>query len=235
MKKYIASCVAVILGCTFTVAADAGLFDKLTKPEGKDAQLVRKVQECNDIIKEFTSSSDVKIPKNLLKDAKAVLIFSDAVRAGLIVTGQFAQGIALAKNDAGQWSAPAFFRMSGVGIGLQIGGDVTDAVFVFRDENSMRNLLEHHFTMGADASAAAGKKGRQLRAEVGKDTKISSYGRSKGLFAGMSFDGVVIKQDAGANRKYYGKEMDARDILLNGKGTVTKEASELIDTLKKHA
>ena len=192
------------------------------------------VHDSNAILKQFLEeSSSNRIPAQMVQDAKAIMIFSDSVRAGLFISGSFAQGVALVREGNG-WSAPAFFRMSGMGLGLQIGGDVTDAVFVIRDEEGLKHLLENHFTMGADASAAAGKKGRQFKAETNKDSHIISYGKSKGLFAGMSFDGNVIKQDAGANEKYYGKKLDAREILLEGKAPVTAEAADLISTLQKH-
>ncbi len=214
-------------------AVSAGPLD-FWRPKGKDAKLTKKVQDCGQVIEDLMKGTGKDIPKNMLKDAQAVVIFSDSVRAGLLVTGQFAQGVALVKRG-GDWSAPAFFRMSGVGIGLQIGGDVSDVVFVITDKGGIDQLLEHRFTMGADASAAAGDKGRQIKATANTKTHMLAYGRSKGLFAGMSFDGAVIKQDAGANKKYYGKDYTARDILLNGKAPKTAEAADLIAILKKHS
>lgn len=217
--------------CMTAVPASAGVMD-LWRSKGKDPKLVRKVQDCDRVLKDLVEGRGQEIPRNLLKDAEAVLIFSDSVRAGLLVTGQFAQGVALVKKDFGGWSSPAFFRMSGVGVGLQIGGDVSDVVFVITDKRGIDQLLEHRFTMGADASAAAGDKGRQVKASANTKTHMFAYGRSKGLFAGMSFDGAVIKQDAGANEKYYGKKWTAREILLEGKAPKTAEAAALIDTLK---
>lgn len=226
----------ILLSCVFAAAAVTAMAGPLDfwRPKGKDAKLTQKVEDCAKVIDELMQGTGKSIPTNLLKDAKAVVIFSDSVRAGLLVTGQFAQGVALVKGDFGDWSAPAFFRMSGVGIGLQIGGDVSDVVFVITDKGGINQLLEHRFTMGADASAAAGKKGRQIKATANTKTHMLAYGRSKGLFAGMSFDGAVIKQDAGANEKYYGKKFTARDILLDGKAPKTSEAADLISTLKKH-
>lgn len=211
----------------------AGVLD-FWRPRGKDAQLSGKVQDCGRVIDELLRGAGKDIPANMLRDAEAVVIFSDAVRAGLLVTGQFAQGVALVKDGRGGWSAPAFFRMSGIGVGLQIGGDVSDVVFVITDKSGIGKLLESRFTMGADASAAAGERGRQIKASTNAKTGMTAYGRSKGLFAGISFDGAVIKQDSGANTKYYGKKLDARDILLNGKAPVTAEAADLISILRKH-
>lgn len=235
MKKHLVSglAAAAVLAVIAAGSAFAGPLD-FWRPKGQDPKLTKKVQDCGQVIEDLMKGTGKDIPKNMLKDAQAVVIFSDSVRAGLLVTGQFAQGVALVKQG-GDWSAPAFFRMSGVGVGLQIGGDVSDVVFVVTDKGGIDQLLEHRFTMGADASAAAGNKGRQVKATANTKTHMLAYGRSKGLFAGMSFDGAVIKQDAGANQKYYGKALSARDILLNGKASKTAEAADLISILKKHS
>jgi lipid-binding SYLF domain-containing protein len=234
MKKQIIAGWLGALCLATAVTAAAGPLD-FWRSKGKDAELVKKVRDCEQVIKDLMQGTGKDIPKNMLKDAEAVVIFSDSVRAGLLVTGQFAQGVALVKTGFGDWSAPAFFRMSGVGVGLQIGGDVSDVVFVVTGKEGIGNLLESRFTMGADASAAAGQKGRQIKASTNSKTHMVAYGRSKGLFAGMSFDGAVIKQDSGANRKYYGKKLTAREILLEGKAMKTAEAADLISTLKKNS
>lgn len=228
-------CLALAAAVALSAAgsAVAGPLD-FWRPKGRDPKLIQKVKDCEQVIKDLLKGTGQDIPKNMLKDAQAVVIFSDSVRAGLMVTGQFAQGVALVR-DGGDWSAPAFFRMSGIGVGLQIGGDVSDVVFVITDKGGIEKLLEQRFTMGADASAAAGNKGRQVKAASNAKTNILAYGRSKGLFAGMSFDGTVIKQDAGANARYYGKPLTARDILLDGKIVKTAEAADLVATLKKHS
>lgn len=232
MAKRSLAALILILSLAASHPAQSGTLD-FWRPKGRDTQLSKKVQDCRRVLEELVRGTGKDIPKNMLKDAQAVVIFSDSVRAGLLVTGQFAQGVALVKGNLGNWSAPAFFRMSGVGVGLQIGGDVSDVVFVVTGKGGIDNLLENRFTMGADASAAAGNKGRQIKASTNAKTQMVAYGRSKGLFAGMSFDGAVIKQDLGANKKYYGKELTARDILLNGKASVTAEAADLISTLRK--
>lgn len=220
--------------CVAGGTAAAGPLD-FWRGKGKDPKLVQKVEDCEQVLKDLMKGKGQDIPKNMLKDARAVVIFSDSVRAGLFVTGQFAQGVALVRSGSGGWSAPSFFRMSGVGVGLQIGGDVSDVVFVVTGQEGIDDLLENRFTMGADASAAAGEKGRQVKASSNARTHMMAYGRSKGLFAGMSFDGAVIKQDAGANEKYYGKKLTARQILIDGKASKTAEAASLISTLKKYS
>ncbi len=233
-KQVIAGGLGVLLLAAIASTAAAGPLD-FWRPKGKDAQLAKKVRDCEQAIKDLMQGTGKDIPKNMLKDAEAVVIFSDSVRAGLLVTGQFAQGVALVKTGFGDWSAPAFFRMSSVGVGLQIGGDVSDVVFVVTGKEGIGNLLESRFTMGADASAAAGQKGRQVKASTNSQTHMIAYGRSKGLFAGMSLDGAVLKPDAGAKNNYYGNKLTAREILLEGKATRTAEAADLISTLKKHS
>lgn len=196
----------------------------------RDAQLTEKIVAADKLMGEFLSDPE-GIPAELLDEAKAVVIFPDAVRAGFVFTGQAGQGVALAKT-AGGWTAPAFFRMSGMGVGFQIGGEVSDLIFVVRTQEGLDALLKHRFTMGTDVAAAAGPAGRDLKALTNSKTGILVYGKSKGLFAGVSVEGSVIKQDEAANEKYYGRKIDARQILVGNAAAQTDESSRLASTLQ---
>ncbi len=197
-------------------------------------KLDHRVWESNEVLKELISIPEEGIPPSLLNSAKAIAIFPNMVKAGFIVAGQYGEGVVLHKNDAGQWSAPAFFRMSGAGVGFQIGGSATDVVLVVTNERGVQALLQNKFTLGADASVAAGPVGR--KADASTDWKMTasifSYSRSRGLFAGVSLDGVAVNQNKDANALYYGEPFSAEDILISGKATISAKAQELINTLK---
>lgn len=199
------------------------------------ADLSAEMREAQTILKEFLEDPN-GLPREILDEAEAVIIFPHVVRAGFIVTGQYAHGVALAKNASGGWSAPAFFRMSGVGVGLQIGGEAGDMLCVIRDRNGIDALLKNEFTMGVDAAASAGPVGRDVKA--GGNTKAGSiltHARTKGLFAGVSLDGAVIKQDTAANAVYYGHDVSARQILIDRTVGVPSDAKALTQTLGVHA
>lgn len=197
----------------------------------RDAQLTEKVVAADRLIGEFLEKPE-GIPAELLDEAKAVVIFPDAVRAGFVFTGQAGQGVALARTGSG-WTAPSFFRMSGMGVGFQLGGEVSDLIFVVRTQEGLDALLKHSFTMGTDVAAAAGP-GRDLKALTNSKTGILVYGKTKGLFAGVSVEGSVIKQDVAANEKYYGRKYEAREILVDNAAPKTDEASRLISTLQSN-
>jgi len=202
------------------------------------AELDNRIWESAQVLEEYMMMPEERIPDSLLKNARAIAIFPSMVKAGFIVAAQYGDGVVLYKDETtGEWSAPAFFRMSGGSVGFQIGGQASDAILVITTERGVRGLLDNKFTLGADASVAAGPVGRDAEARTDWKMKASvySYSRSKGLFAGVSLDGVVINQDADANGKYYGAGTDAEKILLSGGVTPSEKGKELITAVKKYA
>src|SRR5688572_13294405 len=148
------------------------------------------------VFREIMDTPDKGIPRDLLENAECVAVFPSVIQAGFIVGGRGGRGVASCRTTEG-WSAPAFFTLGGGSIGLQIGAQSTDFVMLFMNTDGLNSLLSNEFTLGGDASVAAGPVGRQAGAstDLKLTAKILSYSRSKGLFAGLELKGVVVKPD----------------------------------------
>jgi len=160
------------------------------------------------------ATPDKGIPSDILGSAKCVAVVPNLLKGGFIVGGAHGRGMATCRTATG-WSAPAPITTTGGSVGLQIGGQSVDLVMVVMNDRGMQALLTNKFKLGADASVAAGPVGRhtegatdwKLRAEV------LTYSRARGLFAGISFNGAVIKQDEDATGELYGRQVDFKTIL----------------------
>jgi lipid-binding SYLF domain-containing protein len=163
---------------------------------------------------QIMDTPDKGIPKDLLERAECVAVFPSVLKAGFIVGGRGGRGVASCRTITG-WSAPAYFTLGGASIGLQIGAQSTDFVMLFMNKDGMKSLLSDEFTLGADASVAAGPVGRQAGAstDLKLNAQILSYSRSKGLFAGLELKGVVIKADKDDMRDVYGEGITAKEVL----------------------
>ncbi len=203
------------------------------------ADLDNRIWESKEILKEYMQMPEQdRIPSSLLKSAKAVAIFPSMIKAGFVVAGQYGDGVVLVKDEAtGKWSAPAFYRMSGGSVGFQIGGQASDAVLVITNERGVRGFLENKFTLGADASVSAGPVGRDAEGKTDWQMKSSvySYSRSRGLFAGVALDGMVVSEDKDANSSYYGSGSYAESILMKRTVQPSDKGKELIETLAQYA
>jgi SH3 domain-containing YSC84-like protein 1 len=165
---------------------------------------------------EIMSAPDKGIPGSVLDKADCVVIIPGMVKGGFIVGGQFGKGAVSCRDKAkAGWGAPAMVEMGGGSVGLQIGASATDVVMLVMDRTGMDSLLKSKFTLGGDASVAAGPVGRASAAETdaAMKAKILSYSRSRGVFAGVALKGTTLNQDGNANKALYGKEIDAKDIL----------------------
>lgn len=202
------------------------------------AKAQEKVADATDVMRTIMATPDKGIPHSLLKKAAAVAIFPGVVKAGLIVGGKYGRGVILRHDKAtNRWSPPAFFSVGAGSIGWQIGAQSTDLVLVIISEKGLRSLISKEFTLGGDASVAAGPVGRKAEAnvDVGLKSAIYSYSRSRGLFAGISLEGAKLNSLVDYNRAYYGKSLSARDILLGGKAVAPKSALTLIMNLREYA
>lgn len=193
-----------------------------------------RIWNAREVLEEYSEMPEKTIPASLLANAKAIAIFPGMVKAGFIFAGQFGNGVIL-RREGDTWSAPAFFRMSGGSVGFQIGGQSSDSILIITSERGIQGLLENKFTLGADASVAAGPTGRDAEAKTDWQIKSSiySYSRNRGLFAGISLDGMVINQDKKANASYYGSNLTAEKILYADGLKLSQESMRLISTLKK--
>jgi lipid-binding SYLF domain-containing protein len=176
----------------------------------KDAS--KKAGSAARVFEQIMGAPDRSIPKDLLDRAEAVAVFPGMLKAGLVVGGRGGSGI-ISRRVTGGWSAPAFFKMGGASVGLQIGAAKTDLVLLFMNDDALRGLLEDKLEVGGEASAAAGPVGRAAAASTNLtlDAGILSYSRSKGLFAGLEIKGAVINPDNNLNEALYGYK--ARDVL----------------------
>ena len=154
---------------------------------------------ADDVLAELTKNAKTSIPKALLKDAEAVVIFPHTIKAGLVFGGRVGHGVAVIKDKNGGWGEVRFIELGGASIGFQVGVEATDVVLVFKNRKGLDRILEgkKKLKLGADASVAAGPVGRE--AEIATDLKLNSeiysYSRSKGLFAGASLEGVILGAD----------------------------------------
>jgi len=167
------------------------------------------------VFREIMDTPDKGIPKDLLEKAECVAVFPSVLKAGFVVGGRGGRGVASCRTLSG-WSAPAYFT---------IGAQSTDFVMLFMNKEGMNSLLSDEFTLGGDASVAAGPVGRQAGAatDLKLNAQILSYSRSKGLFAGLELKGVVIKPDKDDMRDVYGDGVTAKAVLKDN--TVTASAA----------
>jgi lipid-binding SYLF domain-containing protein len=165
-----------------------------------------------------------------------VAVFPNVIKAGFIVGGRGGRGVASCRSPRG-WSAPAFFKLGGGSIGLQIGAQSTDFVLLFMTRDGINSLLSDEFTIGGDASVAAGPVGRQAGAEtdIKLNAQILSYSRSKGLFAGLELKGVVIKAAKDDMRDVYGDGVSAKDTLKEDRITAPVSVQSFPKTLSRYS
>lgn len=179
----------------------------------RQAELER-IEAAGRVLNEIMAAPDKGIPTNILSDAECVAIVPSLLKGGFIVGGAYGKGVATCRTDKG-WSAPAPFRIEGGSFGLQIGGEAVDLVMVIMNERGMRALLSSKFKLGVDASAAAGPVGRH--AEGATDWKmraqVLTYSRARGVFAGISLNGDLIRQDKDDTRALYGHMVSFKSIL----------------------
>src|SRR5438034_1227789 len=194
-----------------------------------------RLRECGTVIKEILGMRE-GIPKDLLNRAECVIVFPSVKKFAIGVGGSYGRGAMVCRTGAdfdGPWSAPAMMALEGGSIGFQLGGQATDFVLLVMNPRGAESVLKSKVKLGADASAAAGPKGRTAAAatDATMRAEILTYSRSRGLFAGISLEGSTLRQDNGANKSLYGQEVSAREIVRAAKGCVPGAARLPISTL----
>jgi len=200
--------------------------------EGRSDE-VKRLARATEVFREIMRTPDKGIPGDLLDKSSCVAIVPGLKKGGLGIGGRYGKGVVMCRKPDRQWSAPSFLTVEGGSIGLQIGYQQIDLVMLIMNKEGMEKLVGDKFTVGADISAAAGPVGRQASAEtnIRMDAQILTYSRAKGLFAGVTLNGAVVKQDKDDNRDFYGKETNARDILFDGTVPMPAEARSLAAAL----
>lgn len=227
--RVLAALVVVFSFYALPATAKASLKDR-------SADAVRHSNAAATVFNQIMAAPDKGIPRDLIRKAKAVVVFPGVVHAAFIVGGRGGQGV-ISKRTGNGWSTPAFFNIGGGSVGLQIGAQKTDIVMLIMNDEGLNGLLEDKFEIGGEASAAAGPVGRTVSATTNAtlDAGILSYSRSKGLFAGISLKGAAITPDNDLNEAVYG--IKARDVLSDGQMTKTPPAGVSIfpQTLRRYS
>src|SRR5438105_1504319 len=224
MKKLTACFLAMVLLGTRAFAA------------GKDKEQER-VKDAGEVLKEILNIPD-DIPQDLLDKAECVIILPSVKKGAFGVGGSYGRGVMVCRSGehyTGKWGAPALYALEGISIGFQLGGQATDFVLLVMNPKGARSLLSSKVKLGADASAAAGPKGRTAEGatDIVMNAEILSYSRNKGLFAGVSLEGSTLRSDGSANEKLYGKKLSAKGIIREGRVGVPACARELVSLLDK--
>src|SRR5580704_2020014 len=194
-----------------------------------------RLRNSGTVLKEILDVPD-SIPQDLLDKADCVVVFPSVLKAAFIVGGSYGRGaMSCRKGESftGPWGAPTMMALEGGSFGFQIGGEATDFVLLVMNERGASGILASKVKLGADASVAAGPVGRTASAETDVTLRadILSYSRARGAFVGVSLEGSTIRPDNGANRKIYGEEIPAREIVLTRKVPVPPAARMMIATL----
>jgi lipid-binding SYLF domain-containing protein len=213
------------------------LFYVLVFTNTSDAQVVKRVEEATEVLNEIMAIPEKGIPPALLRDAEGIAIIPRVIKVGFVIGGRHGKGIMVVKNDKGEWSYPFFISFTGGSIGWQIGAQSTDIILVFRTKRSVDGIIRGKFTLGADASIAAGPVGRH--AEAGTDielkAEILSYSRSRGIFAGVSLEGSTLQMDYDSNEEFYRRSGISLTEIINRKtGVLPEPARVFLNTLKKY-
>src|SRR5215469_4267189 len=225
MRKIVGFACAIFLACP-------------TFAENESREQKRLVA-CGQVLKEIMDIPD-GIPKDLVNKAECVIVIPSVLKFAFVVGGDFGRGAITCRTGqhfTGPWSAPALFALEGGNIGFQLGGEATDYVLLIMNPRGANSILSSKVKLGADASAAAGPKGRTAAADtdIVMRAEVLSYSRARGLFAGIPLEGSTLRSDGSANRKLYGRELTAKQIVREGKVGVPASGRELVALLNKQS
>lgn len=222
MRKFLVGLLLLAMGVGVSLAAE-------------DEKEEERVKNAGVVLKEILDIPD-NIPQDLLNRAECVVVMPSVLKGAFGVGGSYGRGVMVCRSGehfTGKWGAPALYALEGVSIGFQLGGQATDFVLLVMNPRGAESLLSSKVKLGADASAAAGPKGRTAEGatDVVMRAEILSYSRNRGLFAGISLEGSTLRSDGSANKKLYGKELSAKEIIREHKVEVPACAQELVSLL----
>jgi lipid-binding SYLF domain-containing protein len=183
------------------------------------------------------AAPDKGIPRDLLSKAHCVAVIPSLKKGGFVFGAQYGKGVVSCRGEGGRgWTGPSTVRIEGGSFGFQIGGSATDLVLLVMNERGAEELMKSKFTLGGNASVAAGPVGREAKAgtDALMNAKILGYSRSRGIFAGAALEGATLRSDNADNRRLYGRAVEHKEILL-GKVAVPSSASVLVQTLNRYS
>lgn len=222
----------IIIPVLVLLAASLSLVQAQTKEANRLSAAATTFQEIMD-------TPDNSIPTDLVERCECIAIIPSMKKGGFIFGGRYGKGLVSCRKDEGKgpWGPPSMIALGGGSFGLQIGAAAVDVVMLVMHRDGIDSLLRNKFTIGGDASAAAGPVGRAGTAETDAymKAKILSYSRSRGVFAGLELKGAVLQQDRDGNQNLYGKPVGAKDLLISAQEPVPNDAKPLIDVLTKYS
>jgi len=198
------------------VLAFAGAMSFSALAADREVKVDDRLDASADTLTDMMKASDRGIPQDLTDKARCVVVVPGMKKAGFIFGAKYGRGFAVCRKQGGAgWSAPAAMRVEGGSVGFQIGASETDVVLLVMNDRGMQHLLSDKFTIGGEATAAAGPVGRDAAAQTDAvlHAEMLSYSRSRGLFAGISLEGASLRPDEEANRELYGHDTTNREIL----------------------
>ena len=224
MKKYLvaATCLTLVAGAVFA--------KKLNNEQ-------KRLEECGVVMQEVLNVPD-NIPQELLEKAECVIVIPSVKKLAFGVGASYGRGAMVCRRGEkfrGPWGAPAMYALEGGSVGFQIGGQATDLILLVMNDRGMESILSSKVKLGADASVAAGPKGRDASAntDAWMRAEILSYSRSRGLFAGISLEGSTLRPDDDASADVYGHPIKAKDIVRSQKMGVPATGRHLVNALQK--
>jgi lipid-binding SYLF domain-containing protein len=201
---------------TLWVLAMAGAMSTIAFAADREVKVDDRLDASADALTDMMKASDRGIPQDLIDKAHCVVVVPGMKKAGFIFGAKYGRGFAVCRKPGGAgWSAPAAMRVEGGSVGFQIGASETDVVLLVMNDRGMQHLLSDKFTIGGEATAAAGPVGRDASAQTDAvmHAEMLSYSRSRGLFAGISLEGATLRPDEETNRELYGHDATNREIL----------------------
>jgi len=213
------------------------LTSSVSSAKDKDEKENDRLQNAGTVLKEIMDVPD-NIPQDLIDKARCAIVFPSVVKAAFVVGGSYGRGAMVCRTGSdftGPWGAPAMMALEAGSVGFQIGGQATDFVILVMNNRGVDSLLHSKVKLGADASIAAGPKGRDAQAstDVTLRAEMLSYSRSRGAFAGVSLEGSTLRPDEDANRRLYGRDTTASHIITEGKIEAPASAHDLLATLQR--
>jgi len=194
----------------------------------------KTLENAKETIENIMEFSNRQIPRSLLREMEAIVIIPNAIKAAFVWGGQGGRGIALVRDESGEWSNPVFINMGEGSFGFQAGAESSNIILLFKDKCTILKMESAEITLGTEASIAAGpiSSNASLMTNVKFDKEILSYTNSKGVFAGLSLKGMVLKSNNNINEAYYKRShVDFNEILFDTDTSTNKEIREFLDTL----
>jgi lipid-binding SYLF domain-containing protein len=232
MDTYRKSCTAFLAGL-LTVALSL----PVAWAKENDQKEAGRLHNAAQVLKEIVDVPE-NIPHELLDKARCVIVFPSVVKAAFVVGGSYGRGTMVCrtgKDFTGPWGAPVMMALEGGSVGFKIGGQATDFVILVMNNRGVESILHSKVKLGADASIAAGPKGRTAQADtdVAMRAEMLSYSRSRGAFAGVSLEGSTLRPDNDANKRLYGNDVSPINLITESRVQAPAAAQELIQVLQK--